>query len=92
MRTLELIVLQFLVIVILPNNVVGTPELPTVLAKRVVCSSGNCSVASSKGKLAVFVVRFGHERTTCVGGRSLASRHASLLAADLLPLSRRLRI
>jgi hypothetical protein len=91
-RTLELIVLQFLVIVILPNNVVGTSELPTVVAKRVVCSSGNRSVAPSKGKRAAFVVLFGHERTIYVGGHSLSSRHTAVPVADVLPLARRLRI
>lgn len=92
MRTLELIVLQFLVIVILPNNAVGTAELPSVVAKRVQCSAGGCSVTTSKAKPAAFVFLFGHERTRYVGAHSLALRHAAISTADVLQLSRRLRI
>jgi hypothetical protein len=92
-RTLELIVLQFLVMVILPNNEVGTPELPAVGAKQVVCSADSCSVAPSTGELAAFVVQCGLDRTEYVGDCSLmASRNAAISAADVLQLSRRLRI
>ena len=92
MRTLEFIVLQFLVVVILPNNQVGTPELPTVVAQRLLCSARSCSDAPTKGKPAAFAIRLGHERTMYVGGHSLASRRAAISAADVLQLSRRLRI
>jgi hypothetical protein len=92
MRTLELIVLQFLVIVILPNNEVGTQELPAVGANKVLCSAGNYSVAPSKGKPAAVAVLLGHEPTTYVVGHSLVLRHAAIRAADVLQLVPRLRI
>ncbi len=92
MRTLELIVLQFLVIVILPNNGIGTSELPAVGAKRVLCRAGNCSVASTTGTPGAVAVLFERDRTTHVGSRSLVSRQAAIPAADILQLSRRLRI
>jgi hypothetical protein len=93
-RALELIILQFLVVVILPNNEVGTPELPAVGAAKVSCSAGNCSIAPAKDKLSASVVLFVHDCTTFVGDHSLvASRHAAITAADdILQLSRRLRI
>jgi hypothetical protein len=92
-RTLELVVLQFLVIVILPNNGVGTPELPAVGAASVRCSADGCSVAPSKGEPAAFIVLFGLESTEYVGEDSLVlSRHAANAPAHVLQLSRRLRI
>jgi hypothetical protein len=93
MRTLELIVLQFLVVVIVPNNQVGTPELPTVVAQRLHSSAASCSVAPSKGQPAAFAMLFGLESTEYVGQEFLAlSRRAAISAADVLQLSRRLRI
>ena len=93
MRTLELVVLQFLVIVVLPNNGVGTPELPAVGAATVLCSAGSYSVSPSKGEPAAFLVLFGLESTEYVGKDSLElSWHAAISAADVLQLSRRLRI
>jgi hypothetical protein len=92
-RTLGLIVLQFFVIVILPNNEVGTPELPAVGAASVLCSAGSCSVAPCKGESAAFAMLFGLEGTEYVGQDSLVlSRHGAISAADVLQLSRRLRI
>ena len=93
MRTLELVVLQFLVIVVLPNNGVGTPELPAVGAASVLCGAGSCSVAPSKGEPPAFAVLFGLESTQNVSEYVLVlSRHAAIAAADVLQLSRRLRI
>jgi hypothetical protein len=93
MRTLGLIVLQFLVIVILPNNGVGTHELPAVGATSVRCSADGCSVAPSKGEPAAFVFLFGLESTEYVGEDVLVlSRRAAISAVDILQLSRRLRI
>ena len=93
MRTLEIIVLQFFVVVILPNNEVGTQELPAVGARKVSCSAGNSSVAPDKDKPAASVVLFVHDCTTYVGDHSLVvSRLAAISAGDVLQLSRRLRI
>ncbi|MBI3861003.1 MAG: hypothetical protein HY290_03825 [Planctomycetia bacterium] len=47
-RSLELIILQFLIVVILPNNDVGTPELPAVGAKVVRGAQGSRSVSPVK--------------------------------------------
>ena len=92
-RTLELIVLQFLVVVILPDNAVGTPELPAVGAKKVACSADSYSVASSHGEPAAPLDLFVFDLTTCIGDHPLvASRHAANYAARVLQLSRRLRI
>jgi hypothetical protein len=93
MRALEMVVLQFLVIVVLPNNGVGTPELPAVGATSVRCSADGCSTAPSKGEPATFVLLFRLESTEYVGEDFLVfSRHAAISAADVLQLSRRLRI
>jgi|SRR5579863_2867887 len=92
-RALELVVLQFLVVVILPNNEVGTQELPAVGAVKVSCSAGNHSVAPAKDKLAASLVLFVHDCTTYVGDHPLVvSRQAAISAADVLQLSRRLRV
>jgi hypothetical protein len=93
MRSLELILLQFLVIVILPNNEVGTPELPAVGAKSVLCSEDGCSAAPAKDMPAACNLLFVHDCTTCVDDHCLlVSRQAAIPAADVLQLSQRLRI
>jgi hypothetical protein len=92
-RTLELIVLQFLVVVILPDNAVGTPDLPAVGAKKVACSADSSSVAPSHGEPAAPLDLFVFDLATCVGDLSLVeSRPAASCAASVLQLSRRLRI
>ena len=93
MRTLEFIVLQFLVVVILPDNAVGTPELPAVGAKKVACSADSCSVAPSPGEPATALNLFGFDLAICVSEHSLVeSRSAAHSGTDALHLSRRLRI
>lgn len=92
-RTLAFIALQFLVVVILPDNAVGTPDLPAVGAKKVACSADSCSVAPSHGEPAAPLDLFAFDLATRVGDHSLiVSRHAASCAADVLQLSRRLRI
>jgi hypothetical protein len=93
MRTLEFIVLQFLVVVILPDNAVGTPDLPAVGAKKVACSADSCSVAHSRGEPAAALGLFGPDLAICIGEHSLVeSRPPASSAAGVLPLWRRLRI
>jgi hypothetical protein len=93
MRTLELVVLQFLVVVILPDNAVGTPELPAVGARKVLCSANSYSIAPSHGEPPAVLDLFVLDVATCVGDYSLVvSRQAASSAADVLQFSRRLRI
>jgi hypothetical protein len=93
MGTLELIALQFLVVVILPNNDVGTPELPAVGAKKVASSVDSCSVAPSTGEPAASLVLFGFDGAECVGEYTLVlSQQAAIPVADVLQFSRRLQI
>ncbi len=93
LRMLELILLQFLVVVILPDNAVGTQDLPAVRAKKVLCSAANCSVAPSSGESPAVLDLFALQLATCAGDYSLPmSRNAAGSAADVLQLSRRLRI
>jgi hypothetical protein len=92
-RTLELIVLQFLVVVILPDNAVGTQDLPAVGAKKVACRAASCSVAPSGGEPAALLDPIALDRTMCIGDHSLAlSQHPANYAAEALQFSRRLRI
>lgn len=92
-RSLGLIVLQFFVIVILPNNVVGTSALPAVGAASVRCGADAWSIAPFKGEPAAIFVLIGLESPGYVGEHSLVfSRIAAFSAADTLQISRRLRI
>lgn len=93
LRMLELILLQFLVVVILPDNAVGTHDLPAVGAKRIVCGADDCGVAPSSGALPAVLDLFAIQLTTCAGDDSLAvSRHATSSVADVLQFTRRLRV
>ena len=92
LRMLEFVVLQFFVIVILPNNTVGTPQFPAVGVKSVLSSAVGCSSAPFKGESTAFV-QFGLESTESGGEDCLVLlRHEVISVADILHVSRRLRI
>jgi hypothetical protein len=90
MQSLEFIILQFLVAVILPNNAVGTSDLPAVGAKKVVGGTGCQPVVSSKGGDAVAVVVVRHQFACHVAFRSPS--RPTFLPQAAVQLSRRLRI
>ena len=92
LRSLELIVLQFLVIVILPNNDVGTSELPAISAQKVAAATGSRPVLPSQGKRAPVVAKVRHELPQGVGGRAAQLRLPLPPHAAALQLSQRLRI
>jgi hypothetical protein len=92
-QTLALMALQFLVVVILPDNAVGTSELPAVGVRKVVCSTDSGSVAPSGGQPAAVSNLLVHDLAICVGDHFLVeSRRAQTRAADSLQLSKRLVI
>ncbi len=93
MRTLAFIVFPFLVVVVLPNNEVGTSDLPAVGARSVLGNADGCSMTPSKGAPAVFVVALGLDGMEYVRQNALVlSPNPANPAADILQLSRRLRI
>ena len=92
LRSLELIVLQFLVIVILPNNEVGTAELPAIIAKKIATATGSRAVLPSKVKRAPVVSKVRHEPPQDICGRAAQLRLSVPPHAAALQLSQRLRV
>jgi hypothetical protein len=90
MRSLEFMIFQFLVAVILPNNPVGTSDLPAVGAQRIVVAKGCHSVQSFKGKPAFEVDRCRPKCPWLAAPNLLASRPNS--GRSVLQSSRRLQI
>lgn len=92
MRSLELIILQFFVVVIMPNNAVGTPDLPAVGAKKVAAATGSRPVVPWKTKRAVAALRSRQGRPQTIGSRQPPLRQADLPRAAALQLLRPLQI
>lgn len=90
-RPLELILLQFFVVVILPNSVVGTANLPAVNAKRVAAVSRVRAAVPPIGKLSVNVAAVRHARLQSDAGRAPRSLLAVRVQTTAL-LAQRLRI
>lgn len=91
MRTLAFVILQFFVVVVLPNDV-GTPELPAVGARRVAAKAICRSISPSKDRLSttILAVRFGHPFD--VSRAAFEFPNGLLTQSTALQLSPRLRI
>jgi|SRR5579863_1177155 len=92
LRSLELIILQFLVVVIMPNNEVGTPDLPAVGAKKVTTATGCRPVSPSKARPATASRRVRQKRPVSIDCRPPELRLADVPRAAASQLSQHLRI
>ena len=91
-RVLELIVLQFLVIVISPNNEVGTAELPAVTARKVTAATGARPLVAAKDKPPSAAARPRHERPCDTDCPAPELRLTVIPQPAALQLSQRLQI
>ena len=91
-RSLELLVLQFFVVVILPNNAVGTPDLPAVGAKKVIGAQGRRLAQPAQGKPPARIARGCRLRSRLRGRPTTAVCQAVLPHPAASQLSQHLRI
>jgi hypothetical protein len=91
MHRLELILLQFLMLVVLPTSDVGTPELPAITATKIGAAAASRPVGPGIGKPPA-ISCLGHERPHAVPGRACELRPAGLSLEAAWHLKQRLQI
>lgn len=91
-RSLELMLLQFLVMVVLPNTEIGTSELPAVTAHRLAGAQGRRLAAPSREKPPVSLARSGQPRPRTSGLSVATICRACARWRFTVPLAQRLRI